>query len=124
MSVYGSKVIYPEISYTLTGVFFDVHNTIGRYAKERHYGDLIEQLLKDRSIKYCREYLIPETNDRVDFLIDEKIVVEIKAKQIITKDDYYQTQRYLHATNTKLGLLVNFRNSYLRPIRVLNSDKQ
>ncbi|MDD5165638.1 MAG: GxxExxY protein [Candidatus Pacebacteria bacterium] len=123
MSVQGSKVIYPELSYTLTGIFFDVHNNIGRFAKERHYGDLIEDIFKEKGIKYNREYIIENTGDRIDFLVDEKIIVEIKAKNLILRQDYYQTQRYLHATNTKLALLVNFRNRYLKPIRVINSDK-
>jgi len=35
------------------------------------------------------------------------------------KTDYYQTQRYLHALNKNLALLINFRNRYLKPIRVI-----
>ena len=58
----------------------------------------------------------------IDFIIDDKIIIELKAKKIILKDDYYQTQRYLHALNKKLALLVNFRNRYLKPIRVINAD--
>ena len=124
MPVTGIKVLYPELSYTLTGICFDVHNSLGRFAKERHYGDLLEDIFKEKTIRYQREYKIASTGDRVDFLVDEKIILEIKAKTLILKQDYYQAQRYLHATNKKLALLVNFRNRYLKPIRVINADME
>jgi GxxExxY protein len=59
--------------------------------------------------------------NKVDFVVEDKIVVEIKAKRVIEREDYYQVQRYLVAMNKKLGLLVNFRDKYLRPKRILNS---
>jgi len=46
----------------------------------------------------------------------------VKAKPLILKNDYYQTQRYLQALNIKLALLINFRNRYLKPIRVIKID--
>ena len=42
-------------------------------------------------------------------------------KNFITKEDYYQMQRYLKAANLKLGLIVNFRTTYLHPKRILCS---
>ncbi len=71
---------------------------------------------------YRRELAIGDTGNMVDFLIDEKIILEIKAKRIITKEDYFQTQRYLQALNIKLGLLVNFRSNYLKPVRIVRID--
>ena len=56
----------------------------------------------------------------VDFLIDNKILVDFKAKIFLNKEDYYQMQRYLESSNLKLGLLVNFRNNYLKPKRIIN----
>ena len=58
----------------------------------------------------------------VDFLIEDKILLELKAKRIISKEDYYQVRRYLESLNLKLGLLVNFRDRYLKPKRILNSN--
>ena len=46
--------------------------------------------------------------------------MEIKAKTIIEKSDYYQLLRYLLSFDVELGLLINFRRKYLTPKRVLN----
>ncbi len=109
-----SKLIYPQLSYTLTGLCFDVHNGIGRFAKEKQYGDILEEKLKAQNIPYSREYRTTELGNILDFLIEEK--------RLILKTDYYQLQRYLQQTSKKLGLLVNFRNRYLKPIRVVRID--
>ncbi|OGM99868.1 MAG: hypothetical protein A2736_02405 [Candidatus Yanofskybacteria bacterium RIFCSPHIGHO2_01_FULL_41_27] len=58
----------------------------------------------------------------MDFLVDNKIVLEIKSKSILEKKDYYQLKKYLETKKLKLGLLVNFRDKYLKPKRVLNSN--
>jgi len=58
---------------------------------------------------------------RVDFLIENKIVLEVKCKAITSHDDYSQAKRYLKQLNLALGLLVNFREIRLNPKRVLNS---
>lgn len=125
----SEKVIYPELSYQLTGILFKVHNDLGRFCNEKQYGDSIEIYLKSNKIDYQREYILPPSfehelsgRNKLDFIIDGKIVLEIKAKRIIEKSDYYQTVRYLKAINKKLGILVNFRDKLIKPRRVLNSD--
>jgi GxxExxY protein len=93
-----------------------------RFAREKQYADLLEKKLREAGIVYIREAKIGDPGNIVDFLIEEIVVVELKAKQIIDKKDYYQVQRYLKAANLKLGLLINFRNRYIKPKRVLNSS--
>lgn len=84
------KLIHPELSYLLTGIFFEIHNTLGRYARERQYADPLESKLKELKIPYVRERDSRKTGNRVDFIVDEKIVVELKAKPFTTREDYYQ----------------------------------
>ena len=122
------KIVYKELSYKLTGLFFEVHNTLNRFGRERQYGDLLETILKREKIPYEREYPLPiqgidnSFTNRVDFAIDRKLLVDIKAKPFVTKADYYQMNRYLEAVGYKLGMIVNFRNQYLKPIRVIRSN--
>ncbi|MDD4352118.1 MAG: GxxExxY protein [Candidatus Gracilibacteria bacterium] len=123
-----AQILYKELSYKITGLCFKVHNELGRFCKEKQCADLFESLLKEEGIKYKREFdtkLINKESpvgNRGDFLIDDKVIVEFKVKNIITKEDYYQVQRYLKSAKLKLGLIFNFRNRYLKAKRVLNSS--
>ena len=118
----NSKLIFPKLSYIIVGVCFDVHYALGRFVREKQYCDEIEQRLKSLKLPYKRELLINSSGNVIDFLIKDKLIIEAKAKRVITRDDYYQIQRYLQTLNIKLGFLVNFRNRYLKPIRVVRID--
>ena len=117
------RIIEKELSYQLTGIFFEIHNELGRFAREKQYADLLEKKLKERNIKYKRELPLKTSNKTLnifDFLIEDKILVEIKRKPVNTADDYRQTMRYLESTGLELGILVNFGLEYLKPKRILN----
>jgi len=121
----NKKIIYSDLSYKIVNVLFAAHNGIGRFGREKQYGDLIENLFKERGIEFEREKHLPvkgikrESTNKADFVIESKIVLEIKSKPMIEREDYSQLQRYLQAGNYRLGLLTNFRNRYLRPIRII-----
>ncbi len=123
----SKDLVYPKLSYKLTGLFYKAHNNLGRFYRERQYADAIEELLKQEELIYKREYELSELKNnlvkgnRVDFVVENKILIDIKAKKFITKEDYSQMLRYLDAASLRLGLIVNFRSTYLKPKRVLNS---
>lgn len=121
------ELIYKDLTYQLNGLCFQVHNQLGRFCRERQYADALAILLDKAHIAYHREYEVPFLveekqlrGNRVDFMIEDKLILELKAKPLITREDYYQIQRYLQATGSKLGLIVNFRQLYLKPKRILN----
>ena len=125
------KVVYREFSYDINSILFKVAKDLGRFKTEKQYGDAIEYELKQRSILYEREKsLKPSFNNeqkgrnKIDFIIYGKIILEIKAKPFLTKEDYYQTKRYLEALNLKLAILVNMRAHRVYPKRILNSKAE
>lgn len=122
---YGKKkidLLFEDLTYDIRGILFEVHRELGRFAKEKQYADLLEKKLIERKIKYSRELRISDSGNVIDFLIEDKIILEIKSKPFLLKVDYYQLQRYLQSAQIKLGLLVNFRPIYLNPQRVLLAE--
>ncbi|MFA4834394.1 MAG: GxxExxY protein [Patescibacteria group bacterium] len=123
------KVIYKELSYQITGMLFKTHQELGSYRNEKQYADYFEKLLILENIKYTREYRFEDNRFGegkirciCDFIIDDKIILEFKTVDYLTKNDYFQTKRYLITLNLKLALLVNFRQKRLAPKRILNSE--
>lgn len=112
--------MYKEQTYELRGILFSVHNELGRFGREKQYCDLAEKKFKLKNLPFVRELQVGDVKDIPDFMLWDLIVVEFKAKPFLQKDDFEQVQRYLHQTNLKLGILVNFRAKYLKPQRILN----
>ena len=122
------EIVLKELSYKVNGLLFDVHNHLGRYCREKQYGDALEKLFMGELVPFEREKALPVVNidnqftNKVDFVINNQLLIDLKAKPIITKEDYYQMQKYLQASGHNLGLIVNFRNKYLKPIRVIRHN--
>lgn len=118
------KIIHSKLSYMVTGLCFKVQSDLGRFCRERQYGDALEKYLKVSNVEYKREAVLDNKlihGNRADFIIDNKILLELKVIPFITKEDYFQVQRYLKNTELKLGLIVNFRSKYLKPKRIINN---
>ncbi|MBI2355750.1 MAG: GxxExxY protein [Candidatus Doudnabacteria bacterium] len=128
LQIANVKIVYADLSYKITGALFTVHNELGRYCNEKQYADALENLFKKLKVSYEREKTIPESfqleksgRNKVDFIIEDKVLLELKAKRLVSKEDYYQVRRYLSALNKKLGIIVNFRDKFIKPKRILNS---
>lgn len=123
----AAKLVYPELSYALTGILFDVHNALGNKYQEKHYQRAIEIKLKQLNIPYQREVRteIDFEGEKLgtfaaDFVVDEKVILEVKAVPRLLPNDISQVIRYLKAMELKLGLLANFRTQRLELRRVVN----
>ncbi len=121
------KIIEKELFYKLGGIFFEIQQELGRFCRERQYGDVLEKKLKERKINFKREYPI-EIADRksnfADFFVENRILIDLKTKPFVEKDDYFQMKRYLEISGLELGLIVNFKDKYLKPKRVLNTFRK
>lgn len=123
---YGKKkidLLYEDLTYEIRGILFQIQNELGRFAREKQFADLLETKLIAKGWHYRREERIADTGNVTDFIIQDKVVIELKSKPFLLKTDYYQLQRYLHSAQIKLGILVNFREQYLKPKRVLLANQ-
>lgn len=115
-----TEFLYKELTYKLQGCFFSVYNALGFGHKETVYQKAPEIELKKNQIvfepqKILNIYYNKERvgNYRPDLVIDNKIIVEIKAVDFVPKDYEKQLLYYLKGTEYKLGYLVNFGNPKL-----------
>ena len=109
-------LIYPTESKRILGIAMQLHREMGCGFKEKVYQDAFEVLLKENKIEYEREEHIDlvfhgvklEHDFFYDWVIEDKIGVELKAVSEITGEFESQIINYLHVSNHKLGLLLNF----------------
>lgn len=125
----NGKLIYPELSYEIVGILYKVQNELGNKYQEKYYQRAIEIELKNRNIKYERELQVDLLyNDNrigkyfLDFLIEEKIILEIKATDKLKMADFKQISAYLKSKKIKLGIIANFRTEKLSYKRIINPD--
>lgn len=120
-------LIYPELSYQIMGVLFKVHRELGNSYQEKYYQRAIAIGLKNAKLPYQKEVMVNLSfnNQKIgkyflDFVIDGKIALEIKAAPFL-KDEYLnQVLAYLNAANLKLGIVANFRTNRLTYRRLVN----
>jgi GxxExxY protein len=108
-------LLYKEESYRIRGAAFNVYKALGCGHKEKVYQRSFEIALKNEGLKVEREKRIDVFFEQTkvgmyvpDFLIDSSIIVELKAKEYITKYDLKQCWHYLTSSIYQLGFLINF----------------
>lgn len=123
------EVLHKNLSYKLNAILFEVQNRLGTTSNEKQCADMLALLLAANGMRFEREkeipFIYPEgivRGNRVDFLIEDVIPLDVKAKKYITKEDYFQMKRYLKATKNKLGIIVNFKQFPLEIRRVLDPN--
>ena len=113
-----SKLLYEKESYLIRGACFDLYKELGNGHKESVYQRGLSVLLKEKDLVVESEKRIPVTingkslgNYTPDFVIDNSILLETKAKPYLTVQDKKQFWHYLKVTDYKLGFLINFGKS-------------
>lgn len=105
-----------EITYQIRGAVFDVSNTLGPGLLESVYEEALVFELEQRGLKVERQKLVPinykgnvlKTELRLDLLVENQIIIELKSVEEMKPVFYKQTRTYLKLMNKHLGLLINF----------------
>ena len=107
--------LYPALTYKIRGAMYKVHQTLGSGHKESVYHKALEQEFKLQNITFKTEKSVPvvykgiKVGDyRPDFIVEDKVLIELKALPILPIQAEKQLSYYLRGTPYKLGLLANF----------------
>ena len=107
-----------ELTDKIIGCAFKVHNTLGSGFLERVYKNALRIELQKQGLSVKQEEPISVTYDGqvvgeyyADLLVEQRVVVEIKAVQMLAKEHEVQLVNYLTATGINTGLLINFGSS-------------
>lgn len=118
---------YQDITEKIIGAAMKVHSTLGNGFQEVIYQRALALQLEHDNISFLREcnmpifYLEKQIGERrVDFFIEEKVCVELKAIINLEPVHFAQARNYLEAFNIEIGLLINFGSVSLQFKRLTN----
>ena len=105
-----------ELTYQIRGAIWDVYNDLGPGLLESVYEEALCFELEQRGLKVERQKPIPinykgnvlKTDLRLDLLIEDKVIIELKSVEELKPVFFKQTKTYLKLMNKHIGLLVNF----------------
>ena len=106
---------FKDITEKIISCAIEVHSSLGPGLLENLYEEALEHELKSRGIAYKRQKELeikykgdPIGNYRLDYLIENKVIVELKCVEAIKGIHVAQVLTYLKAENLRVGLLINF----------------
>ncbi len=119
-----------DLTYQIRGAIYDVYKALGPGLLESVYEEALCFELEQRGLKIERQKPVPvtykgntlKTELRLDILVEDKVVIELKSVEEIKKVFTKQLLTYLRLTNKKIGILVNFNtvNIFTSITRIVN----
>lgn len=105
-----------EITYEIRGAIYDVYKNLGPGLLESVYEEALVYELEKRGLKVERQKEVPinydghilKTQLRLDLLVEDRVIVELKSVKEMQDVFWKQTRTYLRLLNLKVGILVNF----------------
>ncbi len=110
-----------ELSHKIIGCAIKVHTSLGPGLLESAYQECLYYSLQKAGLNVVKEKAMPliyeevklDIGYRIDLLVENKVVIEIKSVEALNDIHFAQTLTYLKLGNFKLGLLLNFNVTYL-----------
>ena len=111
-----------DISYAIRGAAFKVHTELGPGLLESVYETALAYELRKEGLGVITQLGVPVIYDeikmeqgfRMDLLVEDKVIVEIKSVEILSDVHHKQLLTYLKLSEKKLGLLINFNVTSLK----------
>lgn len=124
----SGELLHGNITEKLIGICYEIHNQYGSGQKETVYQNALEEKLTMNKLPFEREVPISIKSEdtgkklgshRLDFVVDDKVVVETKAIKFTPVKLEQQLYSYLKNSSYKVGLMVNFGSSRLYVRRII-----
>lgn len=129
MDMQEEKVIHKELSYKVIGTLFDVFDELGAEYSEKFFEKAVAKGLELKGIKFQRQvpYKVYFKGEVIgtcyfDFLVEGKIILELKKGDYFGRKNIQQIQNYLQVSKLELGIIANFTRKGVKFIRILNSQ--
>ena len=120
-------IVHPQLSFDVMGVLFHVQKELGYGHKERYYEHAVAVGLTKKGLKFQRQLRAPlifegkEVGYYIfDFLIEGKIILELKQGALFSKKNIDQVLAYLETTDLQLGILAQFTPDGVKYKRIVN----
>ncbi len=118
--------IYKDLTYNIIGYAMNVHKTLGVGFLESVYEAALRVELNKSNLPFKSQVEFPVIYRNIkiktfvcDMIVDDKIIIELKAIKQITDIDQAQLLNYLKVTKLKIGLLINFGTQSLQYKRMV-----
>jgi len=123
------EYLYENESYKIIGILYEVHKNLGKGFSEIVYKDALEYEFHKNNIPFEREKeykvnykeTILKHKFYANFVVFDKIIIEIKSTDSFVNNHYAQCLNYLKVSNNKLALLVNFNQTSVEYKRIIIS---
>jgi len=120
------KIVHPELSYQIVGVLYKVYNELGGGYQERIYQAAVKRELLRNKMRFAEQAKVnlvyggdKLTHYFLDFIIEDKIVLELKVAAKFVPRDIMQVLGYLKSTGLELGILASMSRTGLKMRRLL-----
>ena len=125
----SNNYLHSDITAKILKAFYNVYNTLGHGFLEKVYEKAMMIELKDLDL-YCKAqsridvfYKDSHVGEYyADIIVEEKVIIELKAAENINPAHEAQLVNYLRGTNIEVGLLLNFGEKPMHVRRVLTKD--
>lgn len=122
-----SELIYKELSYKIVGAIYETYNNLGYGHRERTYQKALSEEFKNQKIAFKKELYFPIffkekliSKYYFDFLVEDKIILELKVSNNLYQNDINQILAYLKTKNYRLGILAIFTGNGVKFKRMVN----
>lgn len=120
-------LLYKDITEKIINSAYEVHRLLGNGYLEKVYENSLVKELEYRNVKckqqvplevYYKDYVVG--NYIADIIVEDKIILEIKAIAGIEEKHFYQLLNYLKSTKKRLGVIINFGTNNVQIKRIVN----